>query len=166
MLARNSSFLAFIFILIAVRWSLADQYMVPTGSMEPTIQVGDRIFVSKAHYDLKLPFTNVTLVRRGEPQKGDIVVFKHPKNSLTLVKRLVGLPGERVVIHDGFSDLDITVPPDHYFMMGDNRGNSSDSREWGFVPRGDLKGRALRVLYNFNHQNLSVDWTRTGQALN
>lgn len=200
-------------IVFSCRSSLADWYEVPSGSMLPTIQLGDRIFVNKLAYDLRvpfsgsyLPFTNtrvpyIKLATLGEPKRGDIVVFVYPEDQRTdYVKRLVGLPGDRVEVrndqlyineklmgrvpvsqdelppgaeHDADSQLyketidDVThfvfeknqpsdsygptiVPDDMYFMMGDNRDNSSDSRSWGFVPAENLRGRALRVVLSFD----------------
>ena len=99
---KNRSFLVTALVLFSVRWSFADQYRVPTGSMEPTVHVGDHIAVDKRAYDLKVPFTNLVLSQTGEPQRGDIVVFKFPKDeSITYVKRLIGLPGDHLVINDG-----------------------------------------------------------------
>ena len=99
---KNRSTFVMILILFSVRWSLADQYRVPTGSMEPTVHVGDHIAVNKMAYDLKVPFTNYVLLKTGEPKRGDIVVFKFPVDETqTYVKRLIGLPGDHLVINDG-----------------------------------------------------------------
>ena len=99
---KNQSFLVAVTILFSVRWSLADQYRVPTGSMEPTVHVGDHIAVNKMAYDFKIPFTNWQLIKISEPKRGDIAVFKFPEDeSLNYVKRLVGLPGDQIIIDDG-----------------------------------------------------------------
>jgi signal peptidase I len=99
---KNKSTLAFILVLFTLRWSFADQYRVPTGSMEPNIHVGDHIAVNKMAYDLKLPFTNLVLMKTGEPKRGDIVVFKSPiEPGMTLVKRLIALPGDHVLLQNG-----------------------------------------------------------------
>lgn len=102
---RNLSFLFFVLGLFAFRWSLADQYQVPSGSMEPTIEVGDRILVNKMAYDLKIPFTPFVVKSVGEPQRGDIIVFDNPKNGVCMVKRLIALPGDHVMIKDGFVSI-------------------------------------------------------------
>lgn len=191
LIQQNLVFVLAITGLFAFRSSLADQYSVPTGSMEPTILPGDRIFVNKIAFDLQLPFSEHSILRIGEPERGDIIVFRHPPNpSVHFVKRLVGLPGDHIKVVDGqivingsrasmrrLSDLqfeetlggrthpvqrlpkllhsavqEFHVPEGHYFFMGDNRDNSSDSREWGFVPRKLIEGRVIGVI-------ASLDWS-------
>jgi signal peptidase I len=210
-------------LVFSARSSLADWYEVPSGSMLPTIQLGDRIFVNKLAYSLRVPFTSISLVKLGTPQRGDIVVFVYPEDNKTdYVKRLVGLPGDQIEVRDNIlyvngqpmsrheisqadlppgaahdeeatlykekigdvdhfvferhtDDFPLTVvPPDKYFMMGDNRDNSSDSRAWGFVPQENLRGRALRVVLSFepstswlNFWNPArIRWSRLLQPLN
>lgn len=100
---KNKSFLLGVFVLMAFRWSFADQYRVPSGSMEPNIHVGDHIGVNKMAYDLKIPFTSKVLHRMSEPQRGDVVVFIWPGDqSSNFVKRLIGVPGDRIHIENGF----------------------------------------------------------------
>ncbi len=193
-------------IVSAVRSTLADWNDVPTGSMIPTILEGDRIVVNKLAYDLKVPFTTWRLKTWSHPSRGDIVVFFSPADGKRLVKRVVGLPGDRVEmvnnrLHINGQPVDyqplpasaytsgngkqgrvfgfalemlgehphpvmvtptltsrrsfpaIQIPEDQYFMMGDNRDNSFDSRYFGFVPRNQIIGRALAVA-------LSVDLAR------
>lgn len=94
--------LVLILSLLAMRSSLADQYVVPTGSMEPTIHPGDRIAVNKMAYDLRTPFAGEPSLRVSEPTRGDVVVFRYPRDpAVTMVKRLVGLPGDVVRVRDG-----------------------------------------------------------------
>lgn len=101
-LIKHKGFLFFMALLFSMRWSFADHYRVPTGSMLPTIQIGDHLLVNKMAYDLKLPFTNITLMKTGAPQRGEIIVFKSPKNpSINFVKRLIGVPGDQIEIYDG-----------------------------------------------------------------
>ncbi len=98
----NKVFLGFLVFIILFRVSIADQYHVPSGSMEPTIAIGDRILVNKLVYQIKFPFTNLVLFKTGDPQRGDIVVFERPSDHTVMVKRLVGLPGDFIEIDTGF----------------------------------------------------------------
>lgn len=176
--------LAFFAIILVGRGSFADHYHVPSGSMEPTLQIGDRLAVDKSAYGLRIPLTHVWLSEK-EPRRGDVTVFESPVTGDVLVKRLVGLPGDRIafdgvnVILNGqrvpqeFTQEDarieylpgaphplhpepyqgppmreVEVPARHYLMLGDHRGNSADSRFWGFVPRENLLGRAVAVYYS------------------
>ena len=95
---ENSAFLLFAFVLFASRSSFADWYVVPTGSMLPTIVEGDRIFVDKMAYRLEVPFTDIEIMQTGQPKRGDIVVFNSEKAGNRLVKRLIGEPGDRVAM--------------------------------------------------------------------
>jgi signal peptidase I len=203
---ESKSLLLTILILTAVRSSLADWNDVPTGSMNPTIVQGDRVFVNKLAYDLKVPFTRWHLAQWGNPKRGEIVVFISPADGQRLVKRVIGLPGDQIELandrllingrpsqydplpaetgHDVPPDQDgprvyaeekagglpphpvtilpqrpalrtfgpKTVPAGEYFMMGDNRDNSNDSRFWGTVERGRIVGRASMVVISLDRQ--------------
>jgi len=200
------SFLVFIVLMFIFRSAIADWYEVPTGSMKPTIIEGDRIFVNKVAYDLKLPFSLVTLVSWGNPNRGDIVVFDSLDDDKRLIKRVVGLPGDVIEIVDNqlfintksatYKDTDqspvakywdtsdtttkmkptlftetfagkehlITVlnqgirqaryfgpykvPENHYFMLGDNRDNSADSRFIGAIDRKFILGQANKIVFS------------------
>lgn len=104
-------------LLLAVfmfRSSIAEPYVVPTGSLKPVVLPGDRIFVFKAAYDLKIPFTDVSLIHFGEPKRGDIIVFKYPMDtSINYVKRLIGVPGDEIEIDNGWITLNGTPLPFH-----------------------------------------------------
>lgn len=171
-LNRHKSTALMIIALLAFRWSFADHYRVPTGSMLPTIQIGDDIFTNKMAYDFRIPFTEWKLARTSDPQRGDIVVFNYPVDeTINFVKRVIGLPGDALKIQDNKitineveldetylppelknriyeHQIEVVIPPDMYFVMGDNRANSLDSRYWGFVPRKNIKGKAQKVLWN------------------
>lgn len=149
---------ALVFALI-IRQYVIQTSVVPSGSMIPTIEIGDRLFVSKYDYKFRAP------------KRGEIIVFKSPdKDGKDFVKRCIGLPGEKVELKDGivfindtpliFPDIVINrdhfnygpviIPPNNYFMLGDNRPYSRDSRFWGFVPKEDLVGKALFTFYPFS----------------
>lgn len=211
--------LILVLLLCAVRSSLADWNDVPTGSMRPTILEGDRVFVNKLAYDLKVPFTTWHLAEWGNPQRGDIVVFYSPHDGERLVKRVVGVPGDRIELRDNVLFLNghtvdyepvaedflryvpmaersgcvfameklpsrthavcgkpavpaprnfaaITVPPGEYFMMGDNRDDSFDSRFWGTVKRKQIIGEATAVVISFDKKNFwKPRWKRTCSSL-
>ncbi len=204
-LKNNRGILVFILCLGLFRTAIADWNPVPTGSMRPTILEGDVVLVNRLAYDLKIPLTDVSLTRLGDPQRGDIVTFSSPMDGTRLIKRLVAVPGDVVELRDNrltingvtadYSDMNlvsepvgfgryveatramenvagsshavqflpnshsrsdfgpVVVPPDEYFMMGDNRDNSEDSRFIGFVPRKLLIGRAGRILVSADIKN-------------
>jgi signal peptidase I len=196
--------LLFLCLMLGFRSAWADWVTVPTGSMNPTILEGDRVLVDKHVFGLRIPFTRVHLTAGANPVRGDIVVFDSPADGTSLVKRVIGVPGDVVALEgdrltvNGHAarysvedlrgvrrllaataaqhplllreaglgspheimilpgrraprSLDaVTVPDGMYFMMGDNRDNSADSRYFGFVPRRDIIGRATRVLVSLN----------------
>ncbi|MDH5444302.1 MAG: signal peptidase I [Gammaproteobacteria bacterium] len=198
-------FITFLALLLIFRGAIADWYAVPTGSMKPTIIEGDRVFVNKLAFGLRLPFSDVVLGQWGEPQRGEIVVFYSPTDGTRLIKRVVGLPGDTISIQGNKLQINghtvkyspseksysltiwqngvsrdvleeelgehrhpialipqdilvedfgpVTVPDGHYFMMGDNRHNSADSRVIGFVPRQQLLGRASHVVMSLDYDN-------------
>lgn len=204
-------------IATSFRSAIADWNDVPTGSMKPTILEGDRIFVNKLAYDLRVPYTLLRLASWGHPDRGDIVVLYSPEDETRLVKRVVGLPGDtvammgnRLIVNDQpvsyqldeapraiinetspgrfvvFEDLGevvhpvmltpgtqsastfdlVTVPEDRYFVMGDNRDRSFDSRHFGFVERRAIVGHATAVAASVNpNQGFRPRWERFFTAL-
>lgn len=186
--------------------AIADWYVVPTGSMKPTIIEGDRIFTNKLSYDLKVPYTTLHIASWDDPKRGDIVVFNSPTDGKRLIKRIVGIPGDiiamrnnllsingEVLRYDSFdieslepspssgdvkqkiyiedltghkhktmvtpyqpsirSFAPVIVPDGHYFMMGDNRDNSADSRYFGFVDRKAILGQATAIVISLDLQH-------------
>ncbi len=151
-IAREArSFGKLLLFVLLFRGFVAQAYYIPSESMQPTLEVGDRIFVNKLVYAFRAP------------RRGEVVVFDHPREHGTdLIKRVVAVAGDRVEgkggklwvngVPAGPSDdfAPLRVPPDNLFVMGDNRGNSADSRVWGFLPRGLVRGRAEVVWWNGN----------------
>ena len=207
-------------VLCGVRSSVADWNDVPTGSMRPSILEGDRIFVNKLAYDLKVPFTTWHLAEWGDPRRGDVVVFYSPADGIRMVKRVVGAPGDTIELvdnrlivngqparygppdpgvinqipavqrapqwfgtetiagqshpvatiprirglHQSFGP--VTVPPGKYFLMGDNRDNSADSRFWGMVDRDQIVGEALGVAISVDpERSYAPRWERFFEPL-
>lgn len=202
-------------VITTFRSAIADWNDVPTQSMEPTILVGDRIFINKLAYDLKVPFTTMRIAEWADPERGDVVVFYSPTDGKRLVKRVVGVPGDHIVLRDNKLmingqplqylstpqpkpvDMDVTdsgpvffaeevidgqkhpmmiqparpaeksfkeviVPAGHYFMMGDNRDNSGDSRIFGFVPRNAILGKAVGLAFSLKtREGYLPRWDRT-----
>jgi signal peptidase I len=210
------SFFPVILIVFLLRSFLVEPFKIPSSSMVPTLLVGDFILVNKYAYGIRLPVANRKLVELGNPERGDVMVFRFPEDpSLDYIKRVVGIPGDRIeyrnkrlsingvavplrqiddylskermqfsrrfvetingVEHEILLEDDVaasmmpgrafpfagncnynmnglacTVPPGHYFMMGDNRDNSSDSRVWGFVPDDNIVGKAFFIWLNLN----------------
>jgi len=184
-------------ILIAffIRTFVIQAYKIPSGSMKPTLQIGDHILVTKFNYGVKLPLIRSTVIPVGAPRRGDIVVFIYPEDpSKDFIKRLIGLPGDTIEVRDkkilvnGLPWKDahgvnvdsliipgsvqprdnfgpVKVPEGSLFVMGDNRDESYDSRFWGFVPMKDVLGKALIIYWSWNHEDHGVRWNRIGSIL-
>ncbi len=217
-LEYTASFFPVILIVFLLRSFLFEPFRIPSGSMVPTLEIGDLILVNKYEYGIRLPVINREVIALGKPQRGDVMVFRYPLNpSQDYIKRVVGLPGDRIEYVDKqltingrpvpiekvepYYDADrmrsypqfverlgetthrvvvdesvspgmgreapgnthpgacqysgsgvvCAVPPGHYFMMGDNRDNSEDSRFWGFVPAENIVGRAFFIWMNFGN---------------
>lgn len=168
-LRDNKGFLLFMFVLLAGRSSFADHYVVPSGSMEQTLFPGDRVVVDKRAYGLRVPFTLVKIIAGEAPARGDVIVFDAPDDGTRLIKRIVAVGGDRLQVRDGHVFVNgtrgdekaalelrlsggpdvvpIHVPMGHVFVMGDFRGNSRDSRFFGFVREDQIYARAWRVYY-------------------
>jgi len=168
----ESIIIAFLLAMV-IRAFLVQAFRIPTGSMRMTLIEGDLILVNKLIYGAKIPFTKFNLPAFRQPERGDVIVFVYPEDTKKdFIKRLVGLPGEKIEIRGGsiyvndkpiadpvFNQVyyynrgdfaldgkPIIVPMDSYFVLGDNSASSKDSRFWGFVPKGNLLGKAL-VIY-------------------
>ena len=182
-------------LALVIRTFFLQAYTIPSGSMLQTVQIGDYVLVNKFVYGVKIPFTDKYLFRGADPQIGDIIVFKYPRDPGTdYIKRVVGLPGDVIEMRDKqfyrngqpvkedyiqqlypkvIGRLDnigpVTVPEGHYFMMGDNRDNSQDSRFWGFVSRDAIRARAWRIYWSWDSEAdsllRSVRFDRLGKAI-
>jgi len=227
---KKDLFWAFVLCILAVlvvRSFLFEPFKIPSSSMVPTLKIGDHIFVSKFNFALTLPFTKAELLRTGTPKRGDVVVFLFPRDeSLHYIKRVVGVPGDKVefrgkdlylngelvakekvtdptVIEQVTGSREIsgelyretidgnshyvrytraasydfegaphveTVPPDKFFVVGDNRDDSYDSRSWGYVPRENIKGKAQIVWLSLDQDEAwgklnKVRWGRCGMVI-
>lgn len=216
--------------VLILRSFIYEPFQIPSGSMMPTLLVGDFILVEKFAYGLKEPIGNNTLLATGQPERGDVVVFKYPEDTrIDYIKRVIGLPGDRIVYQDkqlfikpacadddcpDFAPVALTfeqagefsqmgtelarfsesltprghdilqnpaqpdrvslfyrqpntglnewlVPAGHYFTMGDNRDNSTDSRFWGFVPEENLVGKAVAIWISFEFERNADSWLPT-----
>jgi signal peptidase I len=225
-----------ILIYLVIRTFAVEAYRIPSGSMIPTLLVGDWLFVNKAVYGPTIPFTNTHLPGYADPRRGDVVVFVSPFQpdlaeqgddpTPVLVKRLVGMPGDTLYMRDGLVYVNgiaqrqgygaaanpkgdpnetsplfdwqhkielrntrfgsapaqpthdnwgpLLIPQGHYFMMGDNRYESKDSRYWGVVPRANVRGRPIFVYYSFVPSSESdrplsfltdIRWGRIGHVI-
>jgi len=177
----KDAIIAFLLALL-IRTFAVQAYKIPTGSMEPTLLVGDYILVNRLAYGFRFPYVGY-LVRWGEIERGDVVVFIYPEDpSKDFIKRVIGLPGEILEIKEkkiyingkileenwGFfkdekyigSPRDdfgpVEIPKDRIFVMGDNRDESNDSRFWGTVPIENVKGKAFLIYFSWDPINKKV----------
>jgi len=208
-----------VLLALAVRAFLFEPFSIPSGSMLPTLQIGDYVVVTKFAYGVRVPFTNEMLWQRALPERGDVIVFERPTPPAeNLIKRVVGLPGETITLEEeivyvdgvpqprtllergyAIDDYDerfrrwfaaradlyverlqradgevhrhfvleqvrgraqegpFRVPEGHVLVLGDNRDNSADSREWGFVPLGNIRGRADVIGFSWGQDGLRTD---------
>jgi signal peptidase I len=166
---QNLGFILFMLGMLAARSSLADHYLVPSGSMERTLHPGDRVVVDKRAYGLRVPFTLTRITDGQAPARGDIAVFDAPDDGTRLIKRIVAVGGDRLEVRNGHVYIDgvrkdvadrldlslgggpdvapFLVPKGHVFVMGDFRGNSRDSRYFGPVPVESIYAKAARIYF-------------------
>ena len=168
-LRQNLGFVLFMLGLLVARSSFADHYVVPSGSMEHTLHPGDRVFVDKRAYGLRVPFTLARITAGEAPARGDVVVFDAPDSGTRLIKRIVAVGGDVLEVRGGHVTVNgapgderaalelrqgggpdagpLRVSEGHVFVMGDFRGNSRDSRSFGFVRADGIYAKATRVYY-------------------
>lgn len=210
------SFFPVVLIVLLLRSFLAEPFRIPSGSMMPTLLIGDFILVNKFTYGVKLPVLNTKLIEMNKPERGDIVVFRYPKNpKVDYIKRVIGLPGDKIayynkkiyingekisqdllesyeglgqgenmtgakhfienlnpvehsiLIRQGQPSIESVyiVPQRRYFVMGDNRDNSNDSRYWGTVPEENLVGKAFFIWMNWDLEYKGINFSRIGTML-
>jgi len=207
-------------LVLIIRSFIFEPFKIPSGSMIPTLLIGDFIVVNKFSYGLRLPVTNRRIVSLGSPERGDVMVFRYPEDErINYIKRVVGIPGDTVtyrnkvlfvngepIVQDFEGNWEgegrnrnlpgrrpqlrlehladephtILVHPDqpvrstrtwivpegHYFVLGDNRDHSLDSRGWGFVPEANLVGRATRIWMHWDCSRGCVVFSRIGDKIN
>jgi len=184
-----------VILALFIRTFVVQAFKIPSGSMKPTLLVGDHILVNKFIYGIKIPFSDITLIPFKEPKRGDIVVFKFPEDpKKDFIKRVIAVEGEKIQIRNKKVYIDdkpidnpygtfldphsipggaqprdnlgpVTVPPDSIFVMGDNRDHSYDSRFWGCVKLSKLKGKAFIMYWSWDKENSGVRWRRLGRLV-
>ena len=210
------SFFPVLIIVLILRSFIAEPFRIPSGSMMPTLLIGDFILVNKFSYGIRLPVIHTKVVDLGEPERGDVVVFRYPKNpSVDYIKRIVGVPGDHIAYYDKqlyvngnpatldlmgeYAEIDpaqarpgeillsedltgvehdilidktrmsvegeFVVPEGAFFVMGDNRDNSNDSRFWGVVPEENLVGKAFFIWMNWDFSKNSMQTSRIGNSI-
>lgn len=210
------AFFPVILLVFLLRSFLVEPFRIPSGSMMPGLLAGDFILVNKYTYGLRLPVINRKVVDINTPKRGDVMVFRFPGDpSVNYIKRVIGLPGDKIVYRDkkliingnpmpqapvgdytytesgdhlifarrlqeqidgaphdilvgegaGPGLLEFAVPEGHYFVMGDNRDRSNDSRYWGTVPEANVVGRAFLIWFSWDMVQGGVSWSRLGQSI-
>lgn len=212
----SRTFFPVLILVLLLRSFVAEPFRIPSGSMKPTLLVGDFILVNKFNYGLRLPIIGTTLVKVGKPKRGDVIVFRHHSQHKDLIKRVVGVPGDHVLYkdkvlyinnkpveltsgelaqdgqvpafhqHESLNNIDhdiytypslvrdyypfndVIVPEDSYFVMGDNRDDSEDSRFWGFVVDQNIIGQAFATWLSWDWRDrfdVSIRWSRIGKVI-
>lgn len=185
-----------ILLALVIRTYLVQAFKIPSGSMEDTLAIGDHLLVSKFIYGTKLPFNDKRVLTLRDPRQGDVIVFEYPEDpSKDFIKRIVGAPGDvvegkekKVYVngkpyenpHEVHKEKDlipkemnprdtfgpVTVPADSYFVMGDNRDRSYDSRFWKFVKRDQIKGLAFIKYWSWDREKLRPRFGNIGKLIN
>ena len=205
-----------ILAVLVLRSFIVEPFRIPSGSMMPTLLAGDFILVNKFSYGVRLPVIDTKIIPVGKPERGDVLVFRYPKDpSIDYIKRVVGLPGDKIAYYNkqlfingepatqtglgtydgvgagvsmagskilsenltgvkhnilidaqrGTLEGEFQVPEGRYFVMGDNRDNSNDSRYWGVVPEENLVGKAFMIWMNWDATAGGVTWSRIGNDI-
>jgi signal peptidase I len=182
-------------LALFIRTFVVQAFKIPSGSMQPTLLVGDHILVNKFIYGVKIPFVDKTAIPITSPKRGDVVVFKFPEDpKKDFIKRVIGVEGDIIEIRNKKVFLNnqpmddqygtymdphiipgtarprdnfgpVTVPSNALFVMGDNRDHSYDSRFWKFVDLSKVKGKAFIIYWSWNRDNPGVRWDRLGHLI-
>lgn len=182
-------------LALVIRYCLIQTYQIPSGSMENTLVVGDRFIANKCIYGIRIPFTTTRVLKLRNPRRGDVIVFEYPLDrSKDFIKRVIGVPGDSIQVKDkqvyvngvlyrnpheihkdaafipaSSGERDnfgpVTVPANAYFVMGDNRDNSYDSRFWGFVRESDIRGKALIKFWSWDSEAWRIRWDNIGKVI-
>lgn len=184
-----------IILALIIRTFVVQAFKIPSGSMEDTLAIGDHILVNKFIYGTKIPFTDTRLIKIRDPQRGDVIVFEYPEDpSKDFIKRVIGTPGDEVEIrdkkvyvngkhyqnpHEVHKEKEIVpkeqnprdnlgpikVPANAFFVMGDNRDRSYDSRFWGFVKNEKIKGLAFIKYWSWDSEKFRVRFRNIGRLI-
>ncbi|HEX9022397.1 MAG TPA: signal peptidase I [Geobacteraceae bacterium] len=184
-----------LFLAFLIRTFVVQAFVIPSGSMENTLLIGDRLLVNKFIYGIKVPFTDRRILKLRAPERGDVIVFEFPPDrSKDFIKRVVGVPGDVVMIrnkqvhvngipyhdpHELHKDAEVLpaarsprdnfgpvrVPAGDFFVMGDNRDRSYDSRFWGFVTYPEIVGRAFIIYWSWDKDFWRVRWREIGRVI-
>lgn len=178
-------------LALIIRAFVVQAFKIPSESMLQTLLVGDHLLADKFSYGIKIPFTDHYLYKGDDPKRGDIIIFQYPNDpSIDYIKRVIGVPGDVIEVRDKqlyrngtpvkedyirHTDPDsieplrdnyapVTVPEGKYFVMGDNRDNSLDSRFWGFVDRKAIRAKAWRIYWSWGGLD-DIRWSRIGKKI-
>ncbi len=182
-------------LALVIRTFVIQAFKIPSGSMEPTLEIGDHLLVNKFIYGIKIPFSSINLFPLKSPQRGDVIVFIYPPEpDKDFIKRVIAVGGDTVsmvnkklyingvevadphavyrentILLGEVQKLDnfgpVTVPKGDLFVLGDNRDHSFDSRFWGFVPLKDVLGKAFTIYWSWDSQESMVRWNRLGHLI-
>jgi signal peptidase I len=182
-------------IALLIRTFVIQPFSIPSGSMEDTLVVGDHLLANKFLYGIRIPFTDARILKMRDPRRGDVIIFRYPEDrSKDFIKRVIGIPGDEITVRDKQVFVNgipyrnphevhkeslllsrsqgprdnfgpVRVPAGSWFVMGDNRDHSYDSRFWGFVQDADIVGSAFVTYWSWDGETWQVRWNRIGKII-